>query len=341
MWDADHARSVGKYELLRVAKSGGTCSIWVGRDVETSTFVAVKLLHERMQSRELRERLIQEAQLCARVQHANVVRIHEFGFTDWDAPYVVMELLDGCNLRDEMEERGSFTPSAAVRLLMPLLDGLAFAHARNVVHRDLKPENVFLDHSTGDVIPKLVDFGIARCLEDSDGRRITDSGSIFGTVRYLSPEQAVGADDVDQRADIWGFCTLLYECVADNAPFGNEDTGEVLRSIIQTDAPPLSAYGVDDEGLWSILSLGLRRNREERWPDARSLRLALQSWLAVRPHTQAEDLEGGRRLLKRALAVPGEPRLSAREREAVTGSPVARLSPGERDAVTIISGRRR
>lgn len=235
MWDADHARTIGKYELLRVASTGGTCSVWVAKQNDPPSFVAIKLLHERMQSKELRDRLIQEAQLCARVEHPNVVRIHEFGFTDWEAPYVVMELLDGCNLRDEIEERGSFVPRAAVRLLLPLLDGLAVAHDCNVVHRDLKPENVFLDHSTGEVVPKLVDFGIARCLEDSNERRITVSGSVFGTVRYLSPEQAVGRDDVDHRADIWGFCTLLYECIADNAPFGNEDTGEVLRSIIQTD----------------------------------------------------------------------------------------------------------
>jgi serine/threonine-protein kinase len=341
MWDADHGRRVGEYDLLRIASTGGTCSVWVARHRELGSYVAVKLLNERTQSPELRERLIQEAQLCARVQHPNVVRVHEFGFTEWDAPYVVMELLDGCNLRDEIEERGSFTPRAAVRLLMPLLDGLAFAHDRNVVHRDLKPENVFLDHSSGDVVPKLVDFGIARCLEDENGRRITDAGSVFGTVRYLSPEQAVGADDVDHRADIWGFCMLMYECITDSAPFGNEDTGEVLRAIIQTDAPPLSAHGVDDEGLWSILALGLRRNRAERWPDAKSLRMALQSWLAVHPSREREDLESGRRVLKRALAVPGAPRLSAREREAVTGAPVVRLSTSEREAVTVVSGGRR
>jgi serine/threonine-protein kinase len=337
MWDADHARTIGKYELLRVASTGGTGSVWVARQKDQSSCVAIKLLHERMQSRELRERLIQEAQLCARVQHPNVVRVHEFGFTDWNAPYVVMELLDGCNLRDEIEERGSYTPRAAVRLLMPLLDGLAFAHDRSVVHRDLKPENVFLDHSTGDVVPKLVDFGIARSLEDTNERRITDSGSVFGTVRYLSPEQAVGRDDVDHRADIWGFCTLLYECIADNAPFGNEDTGEVLRSIIQSDAPPLTPYGVDDEELWPILALGLRRDRDERWPDAKSLRMALQSWLAIRPKQESDpdDPSSGRRRLKRALSVPGAPRLSARQREAVTGA-----TPNERNAVTVVSGRR-
>jgi serine/threonine-protein kinase len=264
--------------------SGGMGSVWVAHHQALGNHVAIKLLHERTMCDELRERLILEARLAARVEHNNIVRVLDLGFTDWKAPYVVMELLDGRDLRGELEEHGRLTPVRAVQLLLPVLEGLAYAHDRHIVHRDLKPENIFLDRTQGGdyLVPKIVDFGIARCLSDSGSTRITSSGSIFGTVNYLSTEQALGQDDVDHRADIWGFCAVLYECITGQAPFGEREPAAALKAIIQEDIPAPSALGVDDEGLEEILTRGLERDRSKRWPDARSLGQALGRWLLER-----------------------------------------------------------
>lgn len=275
-----------KYELLHLMSSGGMGSVWVAHHKALGNHVAVKLLHERTMCDELRERLILEARLAARVEHNNIVRVLDLGFTDGKspAPYVVMELLGGHDLRGELEASGRLAPVRAVQLLLPALEGLAYAHDRHVVHRDLKPENIFLDRTQGGdyVTPKIVDFGIARCLSDSGSTRITSSGSVFGTVNYLSTEQALGRDDVDHRADIWGFCAMLYECITGQPPFGDREPASALKAIIQEDIPPPSTLGVDDEGLEAILMQGLRRERDQRWPDARSLGQALGRWLLDR-----------------------------------------------------------
>jgi serine/threonine protein kinase len=316
MGEVEGGLSIGPYELIDVLTSGGTCAVWHAYDRSTATHVAIKLLRDEFQSPEYRERLLREARLAARVEHPNVVRILDFGFTDWGPPYIAMELLDGCDLRTELHARGALAPEAAVRLLLPLLDGLSYAHDLRIVHRDLKPENVFIQRAQERCprVPKLVDFGIARCLESKEGR-ITDHGSVFGTVRYLSPEQAAGLEDVDERADIWGFSALLYECMTDQAPFGNTDDAEVLRAIIQDDAAPIGEHGIDDQDLETILITGLRRRREQRWPHARSLRLALTSWLARRfqgrEPEQAADMRSPR-------TISGTQRISAAERKADT-----------------------
>jgi serine/threonine protein kinase len=135
---------------------------------------------------------------------------------------------------------------------------------------------------------------------------------VFGTVRYLAPEQAAGLDDVDERADIWGFSAVLYECITDQAPFGNTDDGEVLRAIIQDDAPPISEHGLADADLEMILATGLRRRREDRWPNAKSLSLALRSWLAVRSPEMAQEAP------RNARSISGTRRISAAERKADT-----------------------
>jgi serine/threonine-protein kinase len=276
-----------KYELLRVMSSGGMGSVWVAHHRALANQVAIKLLHERLTSKELRVRLVMEAQLAARVEHSNIVRVLDLGYTEWKAPYIVMELLDGRDLRSELD-CGPMEPVRAVQILLPVLEGLAYAHDRDIVHRDLKPENIFLDGSEGGdyVVPKIIDFGIARCLADSGARRITNSGSVFGTVHYLSTEQALGKDDVDHRADIWGVCAVLYECIVGHAPFGDRDPATALRAIIQEDIPPPSALGVDVGELEAIIMRGLQRDRDLRWPDARTLGQALSRWLLERGVTE-------------------------------------------------------
>lgn len=307
-----------KYQLLRVVGSGGTGSVWVARNLALDCEVAVKILKEEMLRSDQKQRLVREARLAARAEHDNIVRIHDLGFTDGNIPYIVMELLEGRDLRAELEAKGSFTPVRAVQLLLPVLEGLAHSHDRDVVHRDVKPENIFLERShDGDrVVPKLIDFGIARCLADLDEARLTVSGSVFGTAHYLSPEQALGQEDVDYRADIWSACAVLYECIVGHPPFGDRDAAHAIRAIIEEDAPPIPNLTLGDEQLGPIVMRGLSRDRDQRYGSARELADALASWLASRgvnqapapAHSLGSDLLG---------IVP----------EGTPGAPRARLSP--------------
>jgi serine/threonine-protein kinase len=175
------------------------------------------------------------------------------------------------------------TPVLAVRSLLPIADALLTAHAQGMVHRDLKPANIFLAESDGGTQPKLLDFGIVKMRRPPQRpESITNEGTVVGSLAYLSPEQARGLADIDERADIWGLCAVLYECITGEVPFRATTYDKLLHSIVSEDPVPIQAHGVNDEKLWSILQRGLAKSRDERWASMRELGQALAAWLNER-----------------------------------------------------------
>jgi eukaryotic-like serine/threonine-protein kinase len=268
----------GKYELEALLGKGGMGEVWTARNETLGVRRAVKLIRADAGSPESTDRLLHEARAAARLAEPAIVRVFDFGTTAWGDPYIVMELLEGEDLMSIINRRERLSPSKAVRVLLPMIRGLGAAHSHGIVHRDLKPENIFLAKlADGRVQPKLLDFGIAK-FKNARALRLTTAGAVLGSPLYMAPEQARG-EDVDERADIWAMCVVLYEAITGSPPFPGDDRAQVLRAVADLEPERLSHHEMNDTSLWPIISRGLEKQRDDRWQSMEDLGRALARWL--------------------------------------------------------------
>jgi serine/threonine-protein kinase len=233
--------------------------------------------------------LLREAQAAARLSGPAIVRVFDFGKTQYGDPYIVMELLEGEDLSHALKRRGRLSPIKAVRIMLPICQALANAHSVGIVHRDLKPENIFLAKTPGgQVQPKLLDFGVAK-VGRAFSTRLTQTGAMLGSPLYMSPEHARG-DEVDYRADIWAFCVVLYEVITGRAPFDGKNYNAVLYAIIANEPPATTTFGAGDDNLWKAIRRGMRKDPDQRWSSMDELGRALAGWLLA--HDTADDITG-------------------------------------------------
>ena len=288
-----------KYKLESIIGRGGMGSVWRARNLVLNVAVAIKLINRQVASEEAGKRLLIEARSAAQLGHPSIVRVHDFGTTERDDPYIVMEFLQGEALGDIIDRKGRLDPVASVRLALPVLAALSAAHGKGIVHRDLKPDNIILEtDDNGNTTPKLVDFGIAQIGLESlpqdepsdDGeqdeleqagrlaRRLTQTGRIVGSPDYMSPEQARG-DEVDERSDLWSMAVVLYETMTGCMPFSGDRVDKLLIDVLVGKPPPITTLDVGDDSLWQILERALAKRKERRWQDAREMGQALATWL--------------------------------------------------------------
>jgi len=269
---------VGRYRLVQRLGEGGMGTVWQARSLPLNIDVALKLLRRDVWTLEGGERLLNEAQAAARLGHPNVVRVLDAGLSGAGDPFVVMELLKGISLADQLRAQGPMAPAAAVQLLLPVASALVAAHEASVIHRDLKPGNVILvQNEAGAIVPKLIDFGVARVSRGGVGPRLTELGMVVGSPSYLAPEQARGELDVDERADVWGLSVLLYELIDGIPPFDKGRSSSVLAAILNQAPEAPRALGAHHP-LWAILRRGLEKNRQDRWRTMRAFGKALARW---------------------------------------------------------------
>lgn len=272
-----------KYRLERCLGEGGQGSVWRAENLVLELPVALKLVHPEAVHGLVPDRLFREARAAATLGHPAIVRIFDVGRTADGLPFLVMELLRGESLADELTRTERLSPARALRLLLPIADGLAAAHAERIVHRDVKPDNIFIAVSGDWIQPKLLDFGLARRSISGDRLgRLTDAGAVLGTPAYLSPEQASGRGEVDARADVWSFSATLYECLTGVVPFQALSWHQLRRQILRDEPAPLEEYGVAEVELWQILRRGLAKSPDERWPTMQALGRTLAAWLVER-----------------------------------------------------------
>ena len=208
---ANREDSLGRlnhYEVLNVVGRGAFGTVLRAFDTRLERIVAIKVLALEMASMSpARRRFLREARTSAQVRHENVVGIHSV--EEEPVPHLVMEYIPGRTLEQHLEERGPLDVPTVLRLGKQIADGLAAAHAGNLIHRDIKPGNIMLEGGTGDRI-RITDFGLARTVDDAS---MTQSGIIAGTPMYMAPEQAQG-DKLDQRADLFSLGTVLADIAA-------------------------------------------------------------------------------------------------------------------------------
>lgn len=280
----------GKYRLIRPIGEGGMGVVWLGHNVVLNVDVAVKLIHTvGGNTSVLAKRFLQEARTAAQLAHPAICRVFDYGQTHLGDPFIVSEFLEGETLADRIDNEGRLPGPLAVQTILPVVGGLAVAHATGIVHRDVKSENIFLARDlTGRVQPKLLDFGVARFVHDDS--KITVEGCLLGTPDYMSPEQARGETGCDFRTDIWSLCVVLYELLTARTPFLGENYNAVMWSILHDEIKPVTQFGAGNSSLWKLIEQGLRKDPLERWGSMRELGRALASWLYERG--AREDLCG-------------------------------------------------
>ena len=267
----------GKYRLTRIIGRGGMGAVWLAHNLPLDMDVAVKLIRRDRTAPEAPGRLLQEARAAARLKHPSIVRVFDFGESEQGDPFIVMELLNGESFAAILRRKKRLSPAIAVQTLLPVASALASAHAKGIVHRDLKPDNVLLiTDESGALVPKVVDFGIAKLLSNDPDRPFTLAGEVLGSPDYMSPEQARGADNVGEATDIWAFSVVLYESVAGRRPFEGPNYNSLIAAILTNDPPPIPK--LSDPALWAILERGLTKNIALRWTSMRELGAALAQW---------------------------------------------------------------
>src|SRR5688500_13880575 len=291
-----------EYEVERVLGTGGMGAVFLARDLRLDRQVAVKVVApELASSAALRQRFLREARTIARLRHPHIVDVYAAGESN-GLLYFIMRCVDGESLRDVLEREKRLSPARAAVILRDLADALAYAHAQGVVHRDIKPENVLIDQRSGTA--HLTDFGVARALEATDDR-MTGTGLIVGSPRYMSPEQAAGERELDGRSDIYSLGLIGNEMLTGAPTFSGASPVSVIAKQI-TEVPPPVATRADGvpPALAHAIDRAVAKDPNERWPDAGSMTTALGDAVQGRTEGHATAARGPR-ARRRRLAIVG------------------------------------
>ncbi len=257
----------GKYRLNQPIGAGGMASVWSATNVFTERHFAIKFLHPNVaKTPEAAHRFLMEAKVSARVNHPNIIEIIDVGQTEDGALFMVMELLQGVSL--ETAIRRQSPPMLLCEFIGVMIDvsrALAAAHRSGVVHRDLKPTNVYLHMiREGVAVPKLLDFGVSKFTEETN-HALTVAGTVLGSPLYMSPEQAMGMDDIDGRTDIFAFGAILFEALAGCRPYEAANFNALLVSIATTQPKSIDKFAPHmPEPLRAIVRACLVTDRKKR-----------------------------------------------------------------------------
>ena len=270
--------------LVRLLGRGGMGSVWVAWHERLKTEVVVKFLMEGYADHpEVLARFEREAALAAQVKSPHVVQVFDYGVAENGLPYIAMEYLEGEDLGARIRRESPIPPRLFAEWLRQACSGLARVHAKNIVHRDIKPDNLFLCseqlvsgeipdglRSEGDVLVKLLDFGVAKSEGIFDTR--TQTSALLGTPYFMSPEQAMSAKDVDSRSDLWALGVVAYYALTGELPFPGESIGPVVLAITGSEPPRPSTLEPElPRAVDAWMSKALAKDPERRFQSAAEL----------------------------------------------------------------------
>ncbi len=250
----NRAASLPELEIFEPLGRGGMGVVYKARQVKLDRLVALKLIRpESADDPTFYERFSREARAMARLNHPNIVAIHDFGETG-GLCFLVMELVEGIDLRRRIRQ-GPLEPKAALLIALQVCDALQYAHERGVIHRDIKPENLLLDPVRG---VRIADFGLAKLLHCGSDLGLTATQHVLGTPHYMAPESLEAPREVDYRADIFSLGVVLYEMLTGELPLGRYEL-------------PSESVGTDEQ-LDEIVEKALARKRSDRYDSVAALR---------------------------------------------------------------------
>lgn len=283
----------GKYKVERVIGEGGMGLVVAAKHLTLDRSVALKVLNQKSQeSPEALERFTREARAAARIQSEHVGRVLDVDSIPGGAPFIVMELLEGNDLAEEVRQNQRVPVDRAVTFLLQACEAIAEAHASGIVHRDLKPANLFLSKSaSGNVSVKVLDFGISKITRAAEGsitanKALTNPTSMLGSPLYMSPEQMKASTEVDARTDIWSLGVILYELLSGRSPFDANTIPMICAAVLSQHPPSIASVlqqtGVVTEaipeGIERIVVRCLQKDPENRYRDVAHLVRALSAF---------------------------------------------------------------
>lgn len=261
----------GRYSVRSPIGEGAFSVTYRAIDTSLQREVAIKVLREQYASHQgFDSRFEREARSAARISHPNVISVYDYG-RQGTMPYIVMQLVDGPNLKEYVREEGPLTTEEAINFARQILEGLAAIHDEGIVHRDVKPQNVLIDEG---LQAKITDFGVAFVTVDPG---LTETGMAVGTAAYMAPEQAAG-DVVGPPTDLYAVGVILYELLTGRLPFAGENPVQVMyRHVNEMPLPPRSLNRAVPIGVEALVLKALSKDPQDRFPNARTMRDALMS----------------------------------------------------------------
>lgn len=268
-------KKLGRYELVRVLGKGAMGLVYEGRDPNLDRRVAIKTIKvENLTDEEAAEyeiRFRTEARSAARLQHPHIVSVYDSD-RDGDIAYLVMEFIQGLDLKHHLDQGQRYTLRQAVSIMSDLLSALDYAHQQGVVHRDIKPANLLLE---ADGRVKLTDFGVAR-IQDS-GEATRTKGTMVGTLKYMSPEQVHGLP-IDARSDLFSAGIVLYQLLTGTRPFDGTGDYDIIQKIVgQAPPAPTSLNPQLPAAIDEVITRALAKSRDDRYASAQDFSTALQA----------------------------------------------------------------
>jgi Tol biopolymer transport system component len=280
---------LGPYEIVSQLGAGGMGVVYRARDTRLNRLVAIKVLPDHLAAQpETRQRFEREARAVSSLNHPHICTLHDIGHQD-GLDYLVMELIEGESLADRLK-KGHLPPDRVIDYAIQIADALDKAHRAGIAHRDLKPGNIMLTRTGA----KLLDFGLAKLVAGETGRvlngfsqlpteveKLTDEGSIIGTLQYMSPEQLEGLDS-DSRTDIFAFGAVVYEMATGKRAFTGRSQVSLIGAILNANPPPISSLQpLTPKALDRVVSACLEKDPGDRWQSAHDLWMELK-WIAER-----------------------------------------------------------
>jgi tRNA A-37 threonylcarbamoyl transferase component Bud32 len=260
-----------KYRIDAEIGAGGMATIYRATRLQIGDDVAIKILHaEFLRDPKFTERFQREAQAAARLKHPNAVTIHDFGVSEDGIIYLIMELVEGQNLRTIIKKEGPMTAAAAANVIRQVCAALTEAHRQNIIHRDIKPANIALSATHDGIRVKVLDFGIAS-LRGGTMMTLTQAGDLMGTPAYMSPEQCLG-EELDSRSDIYSLGVVLFEMLSGVVPFNSPTVTAVVMQHVQQAPPPLRVLNASVSApVEAVVLRALAKRREDRPQSAKEL----------------------------------------------------------------------
>jgi eukaryotic-like serine/threonine-protein kinase len=310
---------LGKYRLDGVVGEGGMAVVFRAHDAGRANPVAIKVLRpEILAEPDLAARFDRETRAAGRLTGPHVARVFDVAATPSGLPFMVMELLEGHDLAEELDLRGPLPIDEAVEYVRQACLAMEEAHASGVVHRDLKPSNLYLCDQGGTRTVKVLDFGISK-VQDSEDGRTTQADTSLGTPLYMSPEQVRSSKDVDLRTDVWSLGVILHELLVGRPPFAGSVTNATAMIVAQDPDPPSKLRPDVPVELDLVLAKALAKQPSDRYPDTTAFGAALLPFAPRGP-------------------IAGE-RLAHAARDAATNRAV-RLEPSTTTSPTLIRPKR-
>ena len=303
---------LGKYRIDRPLGEGGMGRVVAAHHLALDRPVALKLIRSEVRrDDDAVSRFKREARAAARIESEHVGRVIDVDELPDGTPFIVMELLDGRDLADELDAVGRLDPAVAVAYALQVCEAIGAAHAAGIVHRDLKPANLFLAGRPGETTRsiKVLDFGISKITqrESADAedaqKTLTNPSAILGSPLYMSPEQMRASGDVDGRTDLWSLGVILFESIAGRSPFDGSSIPMICANVLNLPTPALATEALP-EGLEHVVARALEKEPDARYRDVAHFARALAPFA---PEQAAISLPRIQRLRDRSGALVASP----------------------------------